>query len=219
MIRGKYLRERKAIRFKRRIKLIIIMLIMIILHRIIFSSFSLYESEANSTNDLDVAFYVLSDTYQHKEIPLEDMMPGDENEYTFSIANYRVDENTNEKFVAETDIEYTLTIKTTTNLFFEYELYVDQDPTNPDSENISIANPTPFRDEEGVEDATYFKEIAKATYTFKQSAGENLDKYTLKIKMPESYDSVEYQNIIDCIEIIIESHQLIVNDTTGDIAG
>ena len=73
MIRGKYLRERKAIRFKRRIKLIVCMLILVILHKIIFSSYSLYESEANSNLNIDAAFFVLKNENLGHLITLDDL--------------------------------------------------------------------------------------------------------------------------------------------------
>lgn len=207
MIRGKYLREKKAIRFKRRVKLMIIMLIIVLLYRIIFSSFSLYESEASSSSDIDVAFFTIEDSYDKNVISLDDMKPGETKEYYFSIANFKVEEDGTKK-MAETDMEYNLSVRTTTNLYFEYELYVDQNPSDTSAENISIINPTPYRDDYRP-DATYFKTIANHTEKFLLSQGENTDNYILKIKLPSTYDSVEYQNIIDCIEITVDAKQIL----------
>ena len=114
MIRGKYLRERKAMRIKRRIKLLIILAILLVLYKLIFSSYSLYESEANSSADIDVAFYLLKDDYKSKVIALDDMIPGSTQKCEFSISNYYVDDEGND-VISETDMEYTLKIRTTTN--------------------------------------------------------------------------------------------------------
>jgi hypothetical protein len=211
MIRGKYLRERKAIRVKRRFKILLSITILLILYKIIFSSFSLYESEAISATDLDIAFYALEDSYQTNVISLEDMLPGETKTYYFSIANFKDNEDGTTD-VAETDIEYTLTIRTTTNLYFEYELYVDQDPDDASSESICLSSPILYKDDYD----TYFKKIVEYKETFVQAAGANTDNYTLKITLPAEYDSVAYQNIIDCIEITIESHQILSTETTVD---
>ena len=88
MIRGKYLRERKGIRFKRRVKIVMTIFVLLLVHRIVFNSFSLYESNATTDANIEVAYFLLDDTYEEKTIMLEDMKPGDTKEVDNSISNY-----------------------------------------------------------------------------------------------------------------------------------
>ena len=195
MIRGKYLRERKAIRFKRRIKFLISITIIFILYKIVFGSFSLYESEASSDANLDVAYFRLNDEYETKVISLDDMLPGDTRTCTFNISNYTLNGEIEE--VSETDMEYTLKIRTTTNLPLEYELTKSYD----DGEETTIETITD-------DDGTYFKKILDESGTFKCDQGYT-NTYNLRVTFPSSCDNVKYQNVIECIEISVEAKQII----------
>lgn len=227
MIRGKYLRERKALRVKRRIKLLIAAITLVLLYHVLFSSYSIYESEANSTAAIDVAFFVLDDEYETQVITLEDMNPGDEQYCNFSIANYMIDEN-GEKFVSETDMEYELKIRTTTNLPLSYELYKNQSIDVTGLQNI-LETETVFNYSD--EDSTIFKRLVQSTLsaeekeegitdkgTFLYSANEGngiSNTYILKVSLPESCNSADYQNIIECIEITVDARQ-ILQDEVGN---
>ena len=225
MIRGKYLRERKALRVKRRIKLLIGVLILLVLHKVLFNSYSLYESEANSTADIDVAFYLLNDEYETKTITLNDMLPGDTQYIKFSLANFYVDENQQE-IVTETDMKCDLKIRTTTNLPLQYELYIDQD-TNSDNllnrleieegptdnvhwdsyntmfKHLVLSSGTEAQKLEGITDTIDFKFTTALTRT-----------YILKVTFPEyCAEDDEYQNIIECIEISVDSEQVVPEET------
>lgn len=225
MIRGKYLRERKAIRFKRRIKLIVCMLILVILHKIIFSSYSLYESEANSNLNIDTAFFVLKNENLGHLITLDDLSPGDETSCSFSIANFKVveyvDEETGNQIqktvVAETDIKYKLTIRTTTNLPLEYKLYLNDNPLKNSTAVDQITDGGEINQDEY---NTYFNKLIEYENTFSHD-NPTTDTYILEVKFPkgktstsEEYMDYSYQNIIDAIEISIEAEQL-VDDTTN----
>lgn len=240
MIRGKYLRERKAIRVKRRIKLLIALAIVFILYKIIFSSYSLYESQANSNANVDVAFYCLEDEYQTETITLKDMIPDDTNYQnndtyqicssqtcTFSVSNFyqETDEETGEKtdVISETDMECDIKIRTTTNLPLEYELYIDQD----ESQGITVLDATELKKGHWDDDGTIFKYLVKSTASDEDKANGITDTidfsynqastrtYTLKITFPKEYKNYEYSNIIECIEITVDSHQVIEDETTS----
>lgn len=223
MIRGKYLRERKAIRVKRRIKLLIALTIILVLYKIIFSSYSLYESEASSDAEIDVAFYLVNDEYETKTITLNDMLPGDTQYCKFQISNFYIDD-TGTQILSETDMKCDLKIRTTTNLPLKYELYVDQDITNNnlvnklDTEELKKGhwdeydtifkylvdkNETPERKEQGITDSIDFSYTQALSRT-----------YIIKVTFPEAEcKSYEYQNIMECIEISIDSHQIVNGDT------
>lgn len=222
MIRGKYLRERKAIRVKRRMKMLLALVILFLLHKIIFSSYSLYESEANSTADIDVAFYTLEDEYATKVISLDEIIPGDERRIEFSVANYYINEN-NENVISETDMEYTLKIRTTTNLPLEYRLYKNQGLGVDNLTNIleldvqSMPSKNMYLDA----DNTIFKSLVQASLSDEEKAQGITDfgefyyttpatnTYILEFNLDEKYNSIDYQNIIECIEISVDSKQKI----------
>lgn len=224
MIRGKYLRERKAIRVKRRIKLLLAIVILFIAHKILFNSYSLYESEASSTADINVAFYTLEDEYETKVISLDEMLPGSTRTVKFSISNFYVDEN-NEKVTTETDMEYELKIRTTTNLPLEYKLYKEQ---SLDSDELidmleveTVENANMYLDE----DKTIFKALVQSDPDLKAEKITDKDEfsyktsdtktYILEVKLPENCNTVDYQNIIECIEISVDSKQIIEEEAVG----
>lgn len=196
MIRGKYLRERKAIRVKRRFKLLVSMLILFLLYKIVFSSFSLYESEANSDADADVAYFVLNDEYQSQVIKLDSMNPGDSQNFVFNISNYVLDDDS-EEVVSEVDMEYTLKIRTTTNLPLEYELTRSQ--SAGEEETFELVTD---------DDGTYFKKLLEETGTFSCDQGYT-NTYTLTITFPANENDIKYQDLIECIEVSVDSRQII----------
>ena len=196
MIRGKYLRERKAIRVKRRFKLLVSMLILFLLYKIVFSSFSLYESEANSDADADVAYFVLNDEYQSQVIKLDSMNPGDTQNFVFNISNYVLDDDS-EEVVSEVDMEYTLKIRTTTNLPLEYELTRSQ--SAGEEETFELVTD---------DDGTYFKKLLEETGTFSCDQGYT-NTYTLTITFPTNENDIKYQDLIECIEVSVDSRQII----------
>lgn len=220
MIRGKYLRERKAIRVKRRIKLLICLLIFVLLHKIIFSSYSLYESEAKSNLDIDVAFFVLKNENLGHLIKLDDLAPGDNTSCSFSIANFMTEEYVDEvdgqtkkrNVIAETDIKYKLTIRTTTNLPLQYELYINDNPLENSSAVEQIDGKSEFNQDEY---NTYFNKLIEYENIFKHDV-PTTDTYILKVTFPKGklpggteYMDFNYQNIIDAIEISVEAEQLV----------
>ena len=221
MIRGKYLRERKALRVKRRIKLLIGMLILLILHKVLFSSYSLYESEANSTADIDVAFYLLKDEYQTKTITLNEMLPGDTQYIQFSLSNFYVDD-ANQEIVTETDMKCDLKIRTTTNLPLQYELYIDQDTNSDNLLNRLEIEDGPTDNVHWDSYDTMFKHLVLSSGTEQQKIDGITDTinfefttaltrtYILKLTFPEECgESDAYQDVIECIEISVDSEQIV----------
>lgn len=197
MIRGKYLRERKGIRFKRRLKLIMAIFVLLLVHRIVFNSFSLYESNATTNANIEVAYFLLDDTYEEKTIMLEDMKPGDTKEVDIAISNYFLDEEGNE-VITETDMQYTFKLRTTTNLPLEYSIFLNQ---SSDS-GTNIVQMDTIQDDHD----TYFYQLLEDTREFSYEDGQT-NTYTLKITLPEQYNNVEYQNVIECIEVVVNGQQ------------
>ena len=219
MIRGKYLRERKAIRVRRRIKLILLILIVVMFYKTAFNSYSLFESEASSTASIDVAFFVLDDIYENKTIVLDDMEPGDVQYVKFSIANYIGSEEDGDQVISETDMRYKLKIRTTTNLPLEYELYRNQSLNSSNLVNIlddSYSDAMYYDDYN-----TYFQKLVldNETNALKlegiTDSGEfyldvpTINTYILKIELPARCNTIDYQDRMDCIEISVEGTQIL----------
>lgn len=198
MIRGKYRRKRRIVRVKRRIKCLICLFILVAIYRILFDSYSLFESEANSTADVDVAFFCIEDTYDAETINIGEIGPDDTEpkEFKITVSNFKIEDG--EKYRADTNIEYDLEIRTTTNLPLKYELYVD----NGKKDVLNNIKQDEYN--------TYFKSIYEESSNKLDKAKDQTKTYTLKIYYPEGeeYRKSEYQNIIDCIEVKIDARQI-----------
>lgn len=175
-------------------KLVILVLCFLIFLRIVTLVLSKYESEARSTANVDIAFYLLKEDYQTMNLNLASIFPqNDEYIYTFSIGNQDAEKT------AEIDLVYDLTIRTTTNLPLTYELYKKVDNN---FENIIKTN-TIEADEYG----TFFRIITtESEDLYYETPKANI--YQLIIHFPENYNTTNYQNIIEALEININSHQV-----------
>ena len=171
--------------------------VLLLVHRIVFNSFSLYESNATTNANIEVAYFLLDDTYEEKTIMLEDMKPGDTKEVDIAISNYFLDEEGNE-VITETDMQYTFKLRTTTNLPLEYSIFLNQ---SSDS-GTNIVQMDTIQDDHD----TYFYQLLEDTREFSYEDGQT-NTYTLKITLPEQYNNVEYQNVIECIEVVVDGQQ------------
>lgn len=175
-----------------------LLLIFLMLLIILPMSYSRYESVATSNTNAPVAYYILDAGYQYLNVKIPNLVPSvNPYVYNFTISN---NDGTNR---AETLLEYDLTVKTTTNLQLDYELYLNESYMNPLSTDI-INNTNIVQDEHD----TYFKEMTTNTEYFTYQYDET-NSYTLLIYFPTTYSSHIYQDIIESIFLIIESKQII----------
>lgn len=183
---------------KNKIKIFFVILSFFLAVYIIVSTFSKYKSEASSNPNIQTALYLLKEDYQSMNLNLNSMIPGTTPYvYTFSIAN---NDGVNR---VETNLEYNLKIKTTTNLPLEYELFLNEDYQNPSSTNIIKTNIV-----EQDADGTYFRKIDTDKKNFGFIANEQ-NVYTLVVYFDIQYNNINYQNIIESVEIEIDSKQVI----------
>ena len=174
-------------------KIILIFVLVVILILILRGTLARYSSSGESSANVDVAFYLIKEQELSETIKLEEMKPSNEvYTYTFSVAN---NDGTNR---TETALKYTIAIRMTTNLPLTYELYV-----NNGTENL-FAGYTTEQDEDG----TWFKTITSNEEFFGFEEDE-INTYTLKVKFPMEYNSVEYQGIIEALEIKLNSQQVV----------
>lgn len=180
------------------VKLILLLICLIIIIRIFTLVLSKYESESNSSANVDIAFYLLKEDYKEMTLNLASLFPqDDEYVFTFSIGNEDGIK------VAETDLEYDLTLRTTTNLPLTYELYMTEDSNYTNATNIIQENTI-----EQDENNTYFRTMTtnKETLYYKEP---KTNTYQLVVHFPANYNTTNYQDIIEALEIKVEAKQVI----------
>lgn len=152
-----------------------------------------YANEVDSKVQGGIAFYVVEPGYQNNEIKLDKIIPSENlYEYDFSVSNYTKDKR------LETNAKYNVIIRTTTNLNLEYYLYMN------DGLNDILIDREIVEDEDGT--YYYVMKTLDENFGFTENQQNN---YTLKIKFPLDYINSKYQDIIESIEIIIKSEQVI----------
>lgn len=161
---------------------------------------SKYQSSGIGNMNSNIAFYLISADYLTQNIKLTDLTPSDEAYvYTFTIGNKKEEE------ISEVDIEYTLSIVTTTNLPLRYELYENTNYQEEGSVNlISATNTVVSSDSDG----TYFQNFTlNKEELYYQIPTTNT--YTLVIYFDQTNNDAKYQDVVEGIQIIVDSRQII----------
>lgn len=175
-------------------KLVILILCMLIISRIFVLVLSKYESISNSYANVDIAFYLFKEDYKTMTVNLASLVPQDNKYiYEFTVGNQDGIET------AEVDIEYELTLRTTTNLQLTYELYMNEN----NEENIIIEN-TILPDEYG----TFFRTMTTEKKFLPYTKGTT-NLYQLVINFPVNYNQEKYQDIIELLEITVNAKQVV----------
>lgn len=179
-------------------RLTIAIIILAILLFIVPITYSRFQSTRTPNTEIETAFYIIDSNYETKSVHLDDLVPSDTPyTYNFTVANNNGTDR------AETDIEYTIEITSTTNLPLNYALYLNQEYTDEDSTNI-IINDTTQPDEYG----TYFKKMVTESKKFSHLKDES-NSYQMTVVFPKEYEYFEYQGIIEGIIITVKSKQVI----------
>lgn len=179
-------------------RLTIAIIILAILLFIVPVTYSRFQSTRTPNTEIETAFYIIDSNYETKSVHLDDLVPSDTPyTYNFTVANNNGTDR------AETDIEYTIEITSTTNLPLTYALYLNQEYTDEDSTNI-IINDTTQPDEYG----TYFKKMVTESKKFSHLKDES-NSYQMTVVFPKEYEYFEYQGIIEGIIITVKSKQVI----------
>ena len=123
------------------------------------------------------------------------------------ILKYRKYKKFNKKGekTSEVDIEYVLSIVTTTNLPLRYELYENSNYQDSNAVNlITDSNTVTELDEDG----TYFQ-----TFTFEKEelffSTPTTNTYTLVVYFDQSSNDAKYQDAVEGVRIIVDSKQII----------
>ena len=183
---------------KKIIKLLILIFTLMFLLKLITFTISRYESLGEGNTNIEVAFFVIKKDFQEMTLNLEEIIPRDEPYvYNFTISNKEGDN------MCETDMEYDLILRTTTNMPLEYELYMNQSYQDADATSIIKKNEI-IKDADG----TYFSKITTQTENFSYKE-EKTNTYELVVYFPSIYNTTNYQDLIDMIEISINARQVI----------
>ncbi len=183
------------------IEIVILIILLIILAFLIPFTLSRFKTEARSDAKIDIAFYLLEDDYQYKNIKLEDILPGGTNyKYNFTVANFKDDERT------EVKTEYVIEIVATTNLPLTYDLYMNSTVDSSPALSAVVSNTV-----EADDDGTYFRIIKTSSVVF-DFTDDFINTYQLVVNFPGNKKEYKYQNISENIEIRVKSRQLLTSD-------
>ena len=187
-------------RRKRRAKLIYIRFALLIILAIVAislvrNSIAKYRSSATSAADVDLAFYLFTETDISQTLQLASILPRSAAyEYTFSVANNDGTDRT------ETAIHYSMELRTTTNLPLNFKVYRSTDLTTDLVESTQTIQDT---------DGTYFKKMTITGGNFGFLQNEQAT-YKIEVEFPEMYNDSEYEGIVEYLELTIKSSQRMV---------
>lgn len=158
-------------------------------------TYSVFTSDLNAIGKKNIAKFIFNaQTLDEIELPISDIHPGVTKEYAFSVSN-----NSNSN-ISNVTLNYELTIKTYHFMPLEINLYsieneveelimtCDEDSHLRGEDNKLICNAP-------VKEMSYNESV--------------LDNYIIKVTFPSSYDEEEYSNLVDFIDIEINSLQKI----------
>lgn len=179
---------------KTKIGIIILIFVLFVLGcSLLNETLAKFESEVSGNVIGNIAFYVIDSEFQNEEIKLGEIEPSNQEYiYEFSVANF------NDKKRLETNAEYNVIVRTTTNLNLEYRLLKNNE------NNDAFITKELIQDEDGM-----YYNIMKTDIELFGFKNNQINEYELRIKFPNEYNNFDYQDIIESIEIIILSKQII----------
>lgn len=193
--------------------IILILLITIIVATIqIRGTLARYETTTETERNVDVAFWVVNNSFQSQRLLIEDLKPNTiPYEYTFTVSNF------NGTKIAETDIEYEIVLTTTTNLPLSYQITRngafcaeggDLYPGAEESELYTDSNGTVYREIRlGTTESPFVMDTINDTTRQKS---QKTDTFVVKVTFPQQYSAnEEYRDLIENIQIDLSARQII----------
>lgn len=178
----------------------ILFITLLVLIKLLPVTLSKYQSSGIGNMNSNIAFYLINVSNLSETIRLDNLKPRDlEYVYNFSVSNKKDD------ILSEVDIEYLLSIVTTTNLPLRYELYENCDYELNSCNNLISDNNTKIVQDS---DNTYFKEftLKKEEMYFSKEVTNN---YTLVVYFDLKNNDAKYQDSVELVEINVDSSQII----------
>ena len=172
-------------------RLALIVVLLILMASYMRKSFARYRTVATTQADVDLAYYFVKAGDVSQDLKMDRILPRQTNYvYNFSVSNYDGSART------ETALDYTIEIKTTTNLPLNFYVYKQGETTN------RIISSEPVADDDG----TYFKYFVATGDSFGFTEDET-DYYRIEVEFPEEYNSSQYEGIVEYLKLTIYSTQ------------
>ncbi len=174
-------------------KFVIVLLLGILILMLSGVTYSVFTSDASlEVEDQDLAKFVFNAERLDKiNLPLVNLEPGETLEYPFSVTNE------DSGVVSNVTVLYELTLKTFHFMPLEINLY----RLNGQEENLIMTC-----DESYSRNANNELVCNTESYQMDHST-ETLDNYVLKVSFPLNYNSTQYADLVDFIDLEITSSQ------------
>ena len=171
-----------------------ILISLFIIFFIVLSSGVTY-SAFNSQNNINVnqklaKFIFETNVLDNMEIQIDDLVPGDTKEYSFSVTN-------TDKVSSDVSLNYQLSIKTFHFIPLKIELY----KLNGSDENLILDCNESFSRNANNE------LVCNTDVLLMENSNSVNDNYILKLVFPSEYNGLEYMNLSDFINVEINSWQ------------
>lgn len=159
---------------------------------LIRTTYSIFHSDTNGVIANKIAFYVIDTKPQTRVIKIGEVKPdGQDYSYDIEVSNFK------DEKVSEVDLDYTVQIRTTTNIPVSYELYANDSDTN------IIGNKEIIQDNNGMYFFKYSPQVGSFTHDVPKT-----DKFTLVVNFPEIYNDAAYQDLIETVEVTVDAKQV-----------
>jgi len=178
---------------KKKIYLVIILIVLVTFFSGITYSFFHSNTTLDSTNQGIASFIFETNNLDQIDLNLNNLKPGDEREYLFSVAN------TSEDKTSDVTLEYQLSIKTYHFIPITIDLY---EITETKENLVGSCDETYERNSEN-------ELVCNMPISTLNNSKEESDDYKLKITFPIEYNDFKYSNLVDYINLEIESWQKI----------
>ncbi len=181
---------------KRKKRIVIVLFVLSFLMLGYSVAYSFFRSNTTlSSNETDIASFIFNaENLDEFQLSLNDLKPGDDIEYPFSVSNNYMGK------ISNVSVNYRITLKTYHLLPLIIELY------KIDGENEELVLTC---------DETYERNSENEIVcdTPAQELGHvsgKLDDYKLKVKFSNDYNDIVYADLVDYLNIEIESWQKII---------
>ena len=178
---------------KRRIMMII--LLVVFLGFVTTATYSAFKTNVNVYMNQEIAeFIVNTERTDHLELPITDLNPGDSDVFEFSVSNIR------EKTKSHVSAQYQIVIQTYHFIPLDIELYKVE---NENEELIMVCDETYTRNKSN-NTLVCNSEVQEMTHE-----EDILDNYIVKVNYKEEYNTTDFSDLVDFIDITIKSWQKI----------
>ena len=176
-------------------KIYITIMLMVLITFFSGITYSFFHSNAfvKSSNQGIASFVFEADNVEEIDLELNDLVPGTKKEYLFSVTN------TKNNVISDVTVEYQLIIKTYHFIPLTIDLYKIEN-----EKEIFVG-----KCDESVSRNSSNELVCNMPKELLNNSVEEQNNYKLKIEFPEKYNDISYSNLVDFINIEIESWQKI----------